>query len=79
MTNPFESEDREYCVLVNEENQHSLWPVTLNVPAGWSVVGPRGPRKLCLDWIDENWTDLRPKSLIASMAADKEAEYSKGS
>jgi MbtH protein len=69
MPNSFESEDREYCVLVNEENQHSLWPMSLAIPAGWNEIGPRGARKLCLDWIDKNWTDLRPKSLIAAMEA----------
>jgi MbtH protein len=71
MANPFESEDREYCVLVNEENQHSLWPTSLNVPAGWTQVGPKGLRRECLDWIEKNWTDLRPKSLIASMDASR--------
>jgi MbtH protein len=67
MPNPFDSEDREYVVLVNAENQHSLWPATLSIPSGWVEVGPRGKRKECLDWVDKNWTDLRPASLIVAM------------
>jgi uncharacterized protein YbdZ (MbtH family) len=69
MTNPFEDENREYLVLVNEEEQYSLWPAFRDIPAGWSAVGPRGKRKECLDWIEANWTDMRPKSLVKAMEA----------
>jgi uncharacterized protein YbdZ (MbtH family) len=64
MTNPFENEKAEYRVLVNDEGQHSLWPSFREVPAGWTVVGPTGKRDDCLGWIEANWTDMRPKSLI---------------
>jgi len=67
MTNPFEDDQADYVVLVNEEGQYSLWPAFLDVPDGWSVTGPRGRRKECLDWIEVTWTDMRPKSLIAAM------------
>jgi len=67
MTNPFEDENGEYLVLVNHENQHSLWPAFREIPAGWTAVGPKGKRKECLDWIESNWTDMRPKSLIDAM------------
>jgi uncharacterized protein YbdZ (MbtH family) len=67
MTNPFEDENAEYLVLVNQENQHSLWPAFREVPAGWNPVGPRGKRKECLEWIEANWTDMRPQSLIDAM------------
>jgi len=67
MTNPFEDDDAEYLVLVNHENQHSLWPAFREIPAGWSAVGPRGKRKECLDWIDTHWTDMRPRSLVEAM------------
>lgn len=67
MANPFEDENGEYLVLVNEEGQHSLWPTFREIPAGWVAVGPRGKRKECLDWIEDNWTDMRPKSLIQQM------------
>lgn len=67
MTNPFEDPDGTYLVLVNEENQHSLWPSFVDVPAGWSVThGPDG-RQACLDHIETQWTDMRPKSLIQAM------------
>ena len=59
----FEAEAGEFCVLVNAEGQHSLWPVFRDVPKGWTQTGPRGARKVCLDWIDTHWTDLRPKSV----------------
>ena len=73
MTNPFESEDGEFLVVVNDEGQYSLWPSTLHVPAGWSLTGPRGARGVCLAWIDEHWTDMRPRSLARQMEKDAAA------
>ncbi len=73
MTNPFEDENGEYLVLVNHEGQYSLWPVFLDVPAGWTVTGPRGKRSACLTWIDEHWTDMRPLSLVRQMEEDAAA------
>ncbi len=70
MTNPFEDEDGAYLVLVNDEGQHSLWPAFAEVPAGWTVAHPEDTRQACLEYVERNWTDLRPKSLIESMAAD---------
>ena len=70
MTNPFEDENGEFLVLVNDEGQYSLWPGFRDVPAGWATVGPRGKRQECLDWIEATWTDMRPKSLIEAMEAD---------
>jgi uncharacterized protein YbdZ (MbtH family) len=68
-SNPFDDENGTFHVLVNDEEQHSLWPTFKEVPAGWRVVfGPAG-RQECLDHVDANWTDLRPKSLRDSMAA----------
>lgn len=65
MTNPFDDADGTFLVLVNDENQHSLWPQFAPVPEGWrNVFGPDG-RQPCLDYIETNWTDLRPASLIA--------------
>jgi MbtH protein len=67
MVNPFEDPNAEYLVLVNDENQHSLWPRFADVPAGWrTAFGPSG-RQECLDYVDRSWTDLRPKSLIEAM------------
>ena len=67
MTNPFEDEEYDYRVLLNKEGQHSLWPAFRDVPAGWTLVGPTGKRKECLEWIEANWTDMRPKSLVDAM------------
>jgi uncharacterized protein YbdZ (MbtH family) len=77
MTNPFEDENGEYLVLRNDEGQHSLWPTFLDIPAGWEAVGPKGARATCLEWIDANWTDMRPLSLIRQMEADARAKEKK--
>ncbi|MFJ1708654.1 MbtH family protein [Kitasatospora sp. NPDC088346] len=66
-TNPFEIQDGTYLVLVNEENQHSLWPAFIDVPAGWTVAHAEDTRQACLDYVNEHWTDLRPASLVAAM------------
>jgi MbtH protein len=63
MTNPFDNEDSSYLVLVNGENQHSLWPEAIGVPPGWIVVYGPAARPECLDYIEASWTDLRPLSL----------------
>lgn len=70
MTNPFEDDSLTYFVLVNDEGQYSLWPDFREVPAGWKAVGPHGPRKECLDWVEANWTDMRPTSLVRQMERD---------
>ncbi len=70
MSSFFEDENGEYLVLVNDEGQYSLWRPTKETPAGWKTVGPRGSRAECLAYIEENWTDMRPKSLIESMQRD---------
>jgi MbtH protein len=70
MTNPFEDPDATYLVLVNEEDQHSLWPSFAEVPAGWTVAHPEDTREHCLQYVNENWTDMRPKSLIDAMESD---------
>ncbi|MBY8849884.1 MbtH family protein, partial [Saccharothrix sp. MB29] len=51
MTNPFDNQDGEFLVLVNDEGQHSLWPGDIAVPAGWEVThGPAG-RADCLEHV----------------------------
>jgi MbtH protein len=66
----FDNENGEFLVLVNEDRQHSLWPVFLDIPIGWKATGPKGDRKACLDWIDKTWTDMRPASLVRQMDED---------
>jgi uncharacterized protein YbdZ (MbtH family) len=67
MTNPFEDENGTFLVLVNAENQHSLWPSTVDVPAGWRTVHGEDTRAACLEYVETYWTDLRPASLVAAM------------
>lgn len=69
MTNPFEDPEAPYLVLRNDEHQYSLWPAFADVPAGWTVVREAGSRTACLAFIEENWTDMRPRSLADQMAA----------
>lgn len=65
MANPFDDEQGVFLVVVNQENQHALWPESHDVPAGWRrVFGPDG-RRDCLDFVESNWTDLRPARLVA--------------
>jgi MbtH protein len=67
MSNPFEDPDAKYLVLINDEGQHSLWPVFADVPDGWQVIYGEDGRQECLDFIEKSWTDMRPKSLIKAM------------
>lgn len=69
-TNPFDDDNGAFFVLVNDEDQHSLWPVFADIPAGWRVVHGEASRAACLDYVEKNWTDLRPKSLREAMAED---------
>jgi MbtH protein len=68
VTNPFDDENGLFLVLVNDENQHSLWPSFATVPAGWTVVVPASSRADCLAHIEEHWTDMRPASLVRAMS-----------
>ncbi|MFD8546329.1 MbtH family protein [Streptomyces sp. NPDC059649] len=68
-TNPFDDDNGMFHVLVNDEEQHSLWPAFADVPAGWRVALGPDRRQDCLAYIEEHWTDLRPKSLRDAMAA----------
>ncbi|MDQ1039011.1 uncharacterized protein YbdZ (MbtH family) [Streptomyces sp. V3I8] len=68
-TNPFDDETGTFYVLVNDEEQHSLWPSFAAVPDGWRIVFGAGERATCLAYIEENWTDLRPRSLREAMTA----------
>ncbi|MFE3519877.1 MbtH family protein [Streptomyces sp. NPDC059166] len=69
--NPFEDNDAAFYVLVNAENQHSLWPAFLEVPAGWNQAFGPGDRADALAYVEREWTDLRPASLVREMAGAK--------
>ncbi|WP_335939251.1 MbtH family protein [Streptomyces sp. PTD5-9] len=62
-TNPFDDDEGTFHVLVNDEDQHSLWPARAEAPAGWRVVFGPGDRAAALEYVEAHWTDLRPKSL----------------
>ncbi|MGW8378377.1 MbtH family protein [Streptomyces sp. ODS28] len=72
-TNPFEDPDGTYLVLTNDEGQHALWPAFAEIPDGWHTALAATDREAALAYIEANWTDMRPTSLIAAMegAADK--------
>lgn len=69
-TSPFDDEDGTFLVLVNQEEQHSLWPVFAAVPDGWRTDFGPASRPDCLEYVEQHWTDLRPRSLREQMAAD---------
>lgn len=52
-----------HLVVVNDEEQFSVWPADRELPPGWRAVGEPGGRDACLAWIKDNWTDMRPRSL----------------
>jgi MbtH protein len=72
MTNPFDDDSGQYLALVNDEGQYSLWPALIEPPAGWTVTAAARSRSECLAYIEANWTDLRPASLIAAMGEEHE-------
>lgn len=61
-------EGMEFKVVVNHEEQYSIWPAYKEVPAGWRETGKQGQKEECLHHIQEAWTDMRPLSLRRAMA-----------
>jgi MbtH protein len=67
-------EDSEtFVVVVNGEEQYSIWPATRQIPAGWREAGYTGSRADCLSHVETVWTDMRPRSLRESMSSAGEA------
>lgn len=64
MNNPFDNEDGTFHLLVNDEGQYSLWPAFVDVPTGWSAVLVSTTRQSCIDYVNEHWVDMRPRSLV---------------
>ncbi|MEU8814721.1 MbtH family NRPS accessory protein [Actinoplanes sp. NPDC048796] len=62
------TDEQTYDAVVNDEEQYSIWPTDLPVPAGWREAGHRGSKADCLAYIGQVWTDMRPASLRAAMA-----------
>ncbi|CAM5424824.1 MbtH family protein [Streptomyces avidinii] len=70
-SNPFDDGDGRFYVLLNDEGQHSLWPSFAEVPAGWRIIFGEESRRLCLEHIEANWTDLQPKRLRGGATPDR--------
>ncbi|WP_372001033.1 MbtH family protein [Tistrella mobilis] len=67
-----DEEDRTiYEVVVNHEEQYSIWPADRDLPLGWNKAGKQGPKAECLEYIKEVWTDMRPLSLRKKMEEDE--------
>lgn len=73
-----DDDDRTYRVVINHEEQYSIWPEGRDVPDGWSEVGVSGPKPDCLAHIRQVWTDMRPRSLRERMDADARAHVGGG-
>jgi MbtH protein len=78
-TNPFDDPDGTFLVLVNDEGQHSLWPAFCAVPPGWEIAHAETDRATALGHIEENWTDMRPRSLVATATTTNEIRPRAGS
>src|SRR5213083_1847915 len=63
-----QEDDTIYKVVVNHEEQYSIWPAHRENPNGWRDGGKSGPKAECLAYIKEVWTDMRPLSLRKKMA-----------
>jgi uncharacterized protein YbdZ (MbtH family) len=66
-TNPFDDESGTFLVLVNDQDQHSLWPAFADVPVGWRKAFGEAGRAECLTYVEAHWTDIRPRSLRDAM------------
>lgn len=62
-----DQEPGPFLVLVNDEEQYSLWQKRIRVPDGWRIVGPEGSKEECLAFIEATWLDMRPLSLRIAM------------
>jgi MbtH protein len=67
---PEEASESAFKVVVNHEEQYSIWPADRETPAGWRDAGKSGTKAECLAWIETTWTDMRPASLRAVMDRD---------
>lgn len=76
---PDEEDTREYKVVVNHEEQYSIWLAHKANPLGWLDAGPRGPKDKCLKYIGEVWTDMRPLSLRKKMDEAARTQVTAGS
>ena len=60
MSNPFDDQGGTFVVLINHQGEHSLWPAAAEIPAGWSTAFEQNRREACIEYINQNWMDMRP-------------------
>ncbi len=70
---PGAQDSLQYAVVVNDEEQYSIWQAGRDLPAGWRTDGFTGTEDECLAYIDETWTDMRPASLRRWMSDHAQA------
>ena len=63
----FDDETIDFYVVVNDEEQYSIWPAERELPGGWQAVGEARSRADCLSYIEQTWTDMRPRSVREAM------------
>ncbi|GAA2898224.1 mycobactin NRPS accessory protein MbtH [Streptosporangium fragile] len=78
MSNPFDDSESLFFVVVNDEGQHALWPEHAALPAGWRPVHGAAGRSSCLDYVNVNWTDMRPLGLVAHLEGAPSSERGAG-
>ena len=69
MSDSEQDDDRAYKVVLNHEEQYSIWPIDRDNPPGWRDGGKLGTKAECLAYIEEVWTDMRPLSLRKAIDA----------
>ena len=63
-TSCFDRDGETFIVLINHEEQYSIWPQWKAVPGGWRAVdGVQGDKQTALAYVEKHWTDMRPRSL----------------
>jgi MbtH protein len=73
MTNEASESKATHIVLINDEEQYSLWPIFKKIPGGWKSVGKEGTEEECMKYVDEVWTDMRPRSLRLRMEGSRQS------
>ncbi|MEU0175335.1 MbtH family protein [Streptomyces massasporeus] len=73
MAPPLERSTAMYRVVVNDEEQYSIWPDARPLPSGWHAEGTTGDKDACLRHIETVWTDMRPRSLRERQPASRPA------
>jgi MbtH protein len=74
----WDDEKTIFEVVINHEEQYSIWPADREIPLGWNTVGKSGTKQECLDYIEEVWTDMRPLSLRKKMEEMEKEQGNQG-